>query len=536
MINGQTVWNEEIVTDMLCKKVSPTREITTYNTPCQSLYDLLTDNLSIYADKTAIVDNDGSSYRYSQLKELADSFSEILYHQYSISSGQHVALLLYNSIEYCISLLALSKLGAIIIPLSTKNTPAELSAMITASNTEAILCASNFFDALHSSQPLLNIISADDILPACHSWSQTDDVPAVANQYSNTAFLLFTSGTTAGSKIVVIKNYNLIHAVISYQRILGVTAKDQTIIPIPLFYVTGLVALFSLFIYAKGTIYLHKYFDTQRILDDVKMQHITLLHASPTIFTKLLELSSDFPLLPSLRAFVCGSSNMPKQRLLQIHQWLPQLVFHTVYGLTETTSPATIFPSDAATSPHIGSSGLPIPGLLVKITDEQDRELPPLEIGEVQLSGSNLLDSYLDIDCDALQNGWLATGDLGYLTADGYLFIMDRKKDMINRGGEKIWCLEVENVLLQMEEIREAAVFGIPHDTYGEVPVAAIECHSDRHLSESKIIAFLSEKIAKYKIPTAFQFWEHIPLTRNSKINKTYLRNHFNPNFKGEET
>ena len=163
----------------------------------------------------------------------------------------------------------------------------------------------------------------------------------------------------------------------------------------------------------------------------------------------LLSESPNFPELPSLLSLACGSSNMPAGKLRKYHEWLPDMVFHTVYGLTETSSPATIFPDNACTSEYIGSSGLPIPGTDFKILDESGTKCPKAKVGEIWISGSVVLDSYYKLETDSLKDGWLGTGDLGYMTSDGYLYVVDRKKDMINRGGEKIWSFDVENELIR---------------------------------------------------------------------------------------
>ena len=181
------------------------------------------------------------------------------------------------------------------------------------------------------------------------------------------AIIMFTSGTTSQSKGVVIKNYNIMNAVATYQKILNITADDISVIPIPIYHVTGMVALLGLFIHCGGTLYLHKIFNARRVLQCVKEHNITFLHASPTVFSMLLEekrfisISSDAETVCIAEAVTCR-----KKKLTAIHNWLPHSVFHTVYGLTETTSPATIFPGDASTSPYIGSSGFPFPELFLK--------------------------------------------------------------------------------------------------------------------------------------------------------------------------
>jgi len=339
--------------------------------------------------------------------------------------------------------------------------------------------------------------------------------------------LLFTSGTTSQSKGVVLRNYNVMHAIGSYQKILGISSEDRSVIPIPSYHVTGLIALIGLFVHVGGTLYLHKYFNAKRVLECVKEHQITFLHGSPTVFSMLLQEAESYSQLPSLRQFACGSGYITHQCLQRIHAWLPNVSFHTVYGLTETSSPATIFPSDVTTSKWIGSSGLPIPGTVLKIVDDNNQELAPGEVGEILISGTVVLDSYYNLKSAALQNGWLRTGDLGYLNSSGYLFVVDRIKDMVNRGGEKVWSYDVENALCKIPGVEEAAVVGVPDNIYGEAVAAVIKCTAGSALNAAQISNALHGKIATYKIPTTFIFCDHIPLTPNGKVDKKKIKTLF---------
>ena len=287
--------------------------------------------------------------------------------------------------------------------------------------------------------------------------------------------LMFTSGTTSTSKGVILKNYNINHAVMIYQRILELGEDDRTIIPVPIYHITGLVALLGLFVYIGGTVYLHKRYDAYRILSAIQEHEITFLHGSPTVFGLLLELKNKFSKNESIRVLACGSSYMPVETMMKLHQWMPQMTFHRIYGMTETSSPATIFPSDAATSIYAKAQGKPIPGMELKIVDDSGKEVPCKEIGNVQLKGTNICESYYHIEKSPIdKEGWLDTGDMGYLNEDSYLYIVDRKKDMINRGGEKIWCNDVENEITSLKGVKESALVGIPSEKYGEVAAAVV--------------------------------------------------------------
>ena len=162
--------------------------------------------------------------------------------------------------------------------------------------------------------------------------------------------LMFTSGTTSQSKGVILKNYNIGHAVMVYRELLGLTPEDRTVIPVPIYHITGLSALLTLFVFIGGTVFLYRRYDAQRILKGIVEQEITFLHGSPTVFGLFLEYQKNYPCLPSVRKLACGSSYMPVSMMKKLHTWMPKMQFQNVYGMTETSSPATVFPYDAATS------------------------------------------------------------------------------------------------------------------------------------------------------------------------------------------
>lgn len=219
---------------------------------------------------------------------------------------------------------------------------------------------------------------------------------------------------------------------------------------------------------------------------------------------------------------------MKKEKIKKLHDWLPDCEFHNVYGMTETTSPGTIFPENPIDSRHIESTGVPVPGLIYKVVDEEQKELPPGQTGEIMVSGACIMAGYYKMeDTPLYQNWWLDTGDVGYFTEDGYCYILDRKKDMINRGGEKLTSSDVEDQLYQIDGIEDAVVVGIPDETYGEIPAALIKLEKGAKWDEAGIQEYLKSRIAKYKIPGKIRFVENIPLTPNGKIDKKLIRNEF---------
>lgn len=532
MIDGNKLWDDSITKDMVDINFD-NKVIHTYANLPDNVYEALIATCKSYPNKIAIVDDNDKKYTYRELVNMVDEFSSYLYYIIGVRNTHRIGIMLYNSIEFCVAFISLNKLGAITVPFPSKYKKNEVLSLVNKSSIFAVICHEDFYDWFVENETkglrIIKTVDSNRGYGLNHLVIEDYKETQVTGKLLDPAVIMFTSGTTTESKGAQLHNYNIMHAIVSYQRILQLNSNDISIIPIPIYHITGLVALLGLFVYIGGTLYLHKFFDSKRVLRSVSENEITFIHASPTIFSLLLKEQNDFPNLPSLKKIACGSSNMPIHKLKQIHNWLPQCEFHTVYGLTETSSPATIFPSDAGTSPYIGSSGVPIPGSIYKIIGENGNELPSGEIGEIVINGAMILCSYFRSDTKLLDNnGWLKTGDLGYFNDQNYLYVVDRIKDMINRGGEKIWSSDVENELYAISGIQEAAVVAVRDDVYGEVAGAVIVLSETSTLNANTIKEILHGKIATYKIPKHILFMDELPKTPNNKIDKKLIRELFN--------
>ncbi|WP_418418931.1 class I adenylate-forming enzyme family protein [Blautia sp.] len=534
MYKGIELWKKDITRDMVEVEISDDFFIKTYPKLPKNIFESFKNTTYRMPEKTAVVDNWGRDFSYGELLHKTDLFSAWAYEKLGIRRGTHVALMLYNSVEFCVTFLSLNRIGAVVIPLPTKYRKDEVRSLLEKSDVDFIITDERFndyFDFCKEENISVTVFPDGEKAYALDEFSchMTEELKRAEEEVTNKdlALLVFTSGTTSQSKGVVIKNYNIMHAIVSYERTLKITKKDRAIIPIPIYLITGLVAIFGLMMHVGGTVYLNKFFDGKRVLEDVKKYEITFLHASPTVFTLLLKEANAYPRLPSLRMFACGSSNMPPGKIRMLHNWLPNCEFRTIYGLTETTSPATVFPLDANESPYIGSSGIPIPGLSFKILDNEGKEVPPGTEGTVWVKGSNITECYYKMETEAIQDHWLDTGDIGYFNESGYIYIVDRRKDMINRGGEKICSFDVENEILNITGVEDAAVVGIPDELYGEVPVAVVKLGKDSLLTEEEIRKILKNKIAGFKIPQKIIKVDSIPVTENMKTDKKYIRQLF---------
>lgn len=533
MIDGNELWNSDIVNDMIEKSVSLKRTVQTFPNLADNLYAALKRTTLLYPDKTAIVDNFRRAYTYSELLRLSEELAAFLYFDKGIKKNSHVGLMMYNCVEFCVAFLALARIGAVTVPLPSKFRAAEVLPLARRAEVGWVICDEEYADWFQIDYervlPVCNIQKEYGFNAAYRNWKNREidleNLKAVptGDAYSP-SLIMFTSGTTSKSKGVLLRNYNIAHAIEAYRRTLSITAADISVIATPIYHITGLVALLGLFLSTGGKLYLHKYFDAKRVIKEAREEKFTFIHASPSVFNLLLEAGKDTPAIPSLVSFACGSSNMMTEKLLQLHNWLPGSAFHTVYGLTETSSPATIFPEDAAASRHIGSSGIPVPGTKFKIVNEAGEELLPGEAGEIVVSGTTVLESYYRQEAQELEQGWLYTGDIGYFDKDSYLYIVDRKKNMINRGGEKIGCYDVENEMIRIEGVEDAAVVGIPNDLYGEVAAAVVRLAPNCLITEEKMKEQLKERLAKYKVPEKIKVVTEIPHTPNGKPDKKKIK------------
>ncbi len=529
MICGSSCWNSFQQRGMVFRIVGG-RSCYTFEQMPETLYDLLAQSASRNAGTIAIVDDDGAGYAFDDLLAYTDGVAAHLAYDYHVGAGDRVGLLLDSSIEFCATYFACSKIGAVAVPFSTKYREKEISGLLRHAGLSVLFIDPRYRARIGAAAGVVPHVEFCDRSgePGGFGLSRSlRDLPSAerAGDLGSDAVMIYTSGTTAASKAVLLSNLNIIHAALVYERLMGTTAFDRTIIPVPIYHVTGLVALLTQFIHAGARIYLHRRFDARRLLDCVRDEGITYLHASPTAFEKVLALRADYPSLPSLRAILSGSSYEPVGKMRAFHDWMPACAFQVVYGLTETASPALLFPYDSPTSVYAGATGKPVPGVDVRIVDESGSEVEDGRVGEILLSGTCVTPGYYNSEAEALdEGGWLATGDMGYADAHGMVWVVDRKKDMINRGGEKVWCSCLEEIIGALPGVCEVCVTGIPDELYGEVPVAAIVPTGDVKLTEASIIAALRKRVAGFEVPEYVVLVDSIPQTIGDKPDRVAVR------------
>jgi long-chain acyl-CoA synthetase len=469
-----------------------------------------------YPDKAAVCEDSGDCLTFGELLQQAESGSANLWAN-GAHPGARIGVLLDNSAAFLTALLAVNRIGAVSVMLPGKFSDAELTEMIRIARVDILIVDDHRASGTGDFPAPTTMVLSDFLTLSGRP------LPGVVSDPAAPAVHMFTSGTTGAPKRVVLTNRNIMHALAAYEHVLGLTEADSMIFGAALYHVTGVVAVALECIYLGMTLHLQHRFDPVAFIRWAGETEATYIHGSPTIFQLMLDnWPKDRSRLGRVRLMACGAANMPPGRIQRLMEHVPGASFRTIYGLTETTSPATVFPVDAATSPFIGSSGAPVPGVTVRIVDPEGVELGPGEVGEIAVSGTNVSPGYLDADDRFTASEQLATGDLGYLTAEGYLYVVDRLKNQINRGGEKIHPNSVENALCSLDGVEDACVVGVPDDLYGEVPAALVVI--DEGIEVGDLPQKLRGRIAKYAMPVSILPVDEIPRTVGMKTDRDEVR------------
>lgn len=516
------------------QKLIETVEINSESVPAiktqlTSFYHMLYKSAQKFGERPFLHEKDRQILTFNKLLFCVDYYSDYLKNNFDIKSGDKVGILILNSYEFCISVLALNKIGACAVLLPTKFKHTGINELTELVNLKLFLLDTKYYSTFNQedySFPITECDLTDIIEQDSNNIEKSQYHKFLSDNLTNNAFILFTSGTSGKHKSVALNNFNIIQAVLAYEISLDLGTNDKTVIATPLYYVTGLVALFGLFLKVGGQIFLCKKFNSHCVLKMIKENELSLIHASPAVFNMLYESGNGIIKLPSLRYFLCGSGPMPIAKIKQIKDWIPQIDFRTVYGLTETSSPLTIMDQDVSNSKFSGSSGRPIPNAEVRIVDDDNKELAPKEAGNIEVKGANVIQSYYgETHPELFSDNWLKTGDIGYLSEQGYIYLIDRKKDIINVGGEKVGTGYVENQIYASGFVREVAVTALHDEKLGEIVGAVIVPNSNElNLTIEKLVTRLKAEMAHYQIPKKIAFVEEIPKTENLKIDKKVIQ------------
>ena len=464
-------------------------------------------------------------YTYAELEAACAGAAREL-HLLALHTGDAVALALPNVPAFFAYLFGILKIGATVVPLNPGLTLPELSWLIHESGARAVVTTAELARQLEgdrSSTPSLrHVVTVDPGKPLDCSLTTIDI--ETAGDADDTALLIFTSGTTGRPKGVVLTHHNVLANTAQVAERTALSSRDRVLTVMPLFHANGLMNNTILPLRAGASIVLRPRFDLEEFWRVVERFQPTYFTAVPTVFARLMDAWDGRADTSSLRFVRSGAAPMAPslQRLVEERLGVPVVLS---YGLSEATCTCTMNPPDA--SRRAGSVGRALSDEVVAILDAADREVPPSEVGEVCVRGPNVMSGYFeapDATAQVLRNGWLHTGDMGYVDADGFLFLTDRLKDIIIRGGENISPREVEEVLLEFPAVAQAAVVGAPDREWGEQVIAFVVPRAGCELVVDELHAFCRERLARFKLPRRVHVVTSLAVTSVGKVDKVRLR------------
>jgi long-chain acyl-CoA synthetase len=454
-----------------------------------------------------------------------------------IVPGDRVALLVPNIPEVVIAYYAVLRCGAIVVPINVLYRAEEIAYILQDSEAKAFILYAGFAaqgigGAAKAPSVSQVIVVGDAALEGTTSWESLTDASSpqrtpVRVSPSDIATICYTSGTTGRSKGAMLTHRNFIANCERLDQTERGCAKcsDVLLLVLPLFHIYAMNCAMNAFLRAGATIVLMRRFDPLKVLEQIQKHRCNLFHGAPPMYIAWVNTPTlgDYD-LSSMRVAYSGAAPLPTQ-VLDRFRTVTGVEIVEGYGLTEA-SPVT-HSNCAVTVTKAGTVGRPIPGVEVRLVDEEDRDVAPRAPGEIICRGENITIGYWrkpEATAEALRDGWFRAGDIATTDEDGYYRIVDRKKDMIDAGGSKVWPREVEEVLFRHPAVREAAVVAMPDTYLGERPMAYIALKEGESATGEALIAYCKEHLATFKVPCLIKFRGELPKLPTGKVLRRVLR------------
>lgn len=460
--------------------------------------------------KIAIECHDGRTLTFSKLKEESVSFAKKLATA-GVKPKSRVAILANNHLDLVIAVHALSYLQAVIVFLNTRLTKTELEYQLEQSEAKLLMTTENLkteknlaFPHQKTFSEIINLKEAEVSL-----------VKEIDLQEPFT--MMFTSGTTGHPKRVVHTYGNHWWSAVASVLNLGLTENDKWLLTLPIFHVGGFSILMKNIIYGMPIVLLEKY-SADDVYEQMKSKKVTIISMVTLMLQQFLDQLERKETPESLRCILLGGGAVPEPILKKVEE--KELPLYQSYGLTETSSQIATLSSEYARK-KLGASGKPLFPADVRIVEQDENG-----IGEIVVKGPMVISGYdgnEDANRKSFQNGWFHTGDIGYIDEDGFLYVIDRRTDLIISGGENIYPSEIENVILSIDGVKETAVVGKTDEKWGEVPVAYV-VKEDKSLTANDIMNELEKVLASFKIPKEIYFIDKLPRNASNKIMRHRLK------------
>jgi long-chain acyl-CoA synthetase len=472
-------------------------------------------------------------WTYAQADAAAATLAAALARR-GVRTGDRVIMFIGNRPEFVIVLLALQRLGAIAVPVGTREQRPGLTYIAQQCGAVAIVADAELTQRVpeRSDAPGLELRVSIGAAPgwlALASLQGSGERPAPPHEGRETdvAVILYTSGTTGHPKGAMLTHLNIAHSALHFQACMKLGRGERSALAVPASHVTGLIAIIATMLLVGGTIVIVPEFKADRFIVLLQEERVTHTLMVPAMYNLCLRqpafATAD---LRCWRIGGYGGAPMPMASIEELARIVPQLALLNAYGATETTSPATMMPM-GETAAHLASVGVALPAADVVVMDDDGIEVPRGEMGELWIGGPMVVPGYWDnpqATAASFTAGYWRSGDLGWMDAAGYVHVCDRKKDMINRGGYKIYSIEVENALMAFAGVLEAAVIARPCPVLGE-RVHAVVYAPGMQPDDAALRRHCGERLADYKVPETID-WSPQPLPRNpnGKLLKRLLR------------
>jgi long-chain acyl-CoA synthetase len=471
---------------------------------------------------------DGRQFTYAEFDAAVNRGAALLA-AHGVGRGDVVSLLMPNSAEYIIAYFACWKLGALAGPVNSLLKEDETAFVMNNSEATAILVHSEFHDRIKNIRgdlpQLKSVIEFDDEAEATQEFSD-GVIPAVEIGKDDDAIIIYTSGTTGKPKGCLLTHGNVLANARQISNWLRFTENDRLLTIMPLFHMNAVSVTTMSALYAGGSTVISPKFSASQFWKIISDYQVTSFGSVATMLSILLNTYPDG--VPEglktdqLRFAMCGSAPVPAEVMKKFEETFNCPVVEG-YGLSESTCRSTFNPPDERRRP--GSCGLSI-GNEMKVVDDNDSEVSDGQLGEIVLRGENILKGYFkspEATETAFRHGWFHTGDIGYRDKDGFFYIVDRKSDMIIRGGENIYPREIDEVLYQHPAVAAAVTIGVPDPLYGEEVAAFVVLKDGMKVTEEELISYCTEKLADYKCPKTIRIVEDIPKGPTGKLLKREL-------------
>lgn len=467
--------------------------------------DWLESRVQVSPTQTALLMGD-RQWRYAELNRLVSGCCARLA-ALGVQPGDFVGVLLPNSSLYVCLIHALARLGAVLVPLNTRLTLAEWQWQVAYVDCRMVLCEP---EAAAAGQDVR-------LVPVDETWLDAESAVWESQQFglNRVQAVVFTSGTSGRPKGAMLTFSNHFYSALASAYRVGVLPDDLWLSCLPLYHVGGLAVIWRSCLYGTA-VDLHPKFDLMAVNDSLNHKPISLISLVPTMLARLLESRQTWP--ETLRlALIGGAAAAPDLLARALAAGLPVA---TTYGLTEAASQvATMRPEDVRRKP--GSVGRSLLFTTVRIVAADGRDLPPDEIGEIVVSGPTVMAGY--VGEDALTDHTFHTGDMGYVDADGDLWVVQRRSDLIVTGGENVYPAEVEAVLKSHTAVEAACVVGLPDVEWGQVVAAAVVVKEGTAVTAAELTQLCRQRLAGYKLPRQIYFVPDLPLTASGKIARQEL-------------